>query len=189
MAGYSKTTLIKKLGIKPGMRVYPRGAPEGYPDLIGEMPEGVVVAGQLRGTFDFIHAFYDRASALRQDYGKLKACLAKDGMLWISWPKRSSGVATDLTEDVVRAVGLAAGLVDVKVCAVDHTWSGLKFVYRKADRWRQARFGALADPLASTLASEDMTASRMSRTSSLSVARYSSVKLWKATPWACRRCR
>jgi len=86
------------------------------------------------GSTDFIHFFATRRRQLEQKFAALKKALAKDGMLWISWPKGSSGVATDLNENVVREIGLARGLVDVKVCAIDSVWSGLKFVYRLRDR-------------------------------------------------------
>lgn len=133
-AGYSGTPLAKKLGFKPGFRVRFVGAPAEYANLLGKLPADVTVATATRGTFDLIHLFTKRSADLERQLPKLKAALAKDGMLWISWPKKTSGVATDLTGDVVRETALAGGLVDIKVCAVDETWSGLKFVYRRKDR-------------------------------------------------------
>jgi hypothetical protein len=134
MAGYSATPLVKKLGIKPGARVRFVGAPDGYAALLGPLPEGVQVRQSTRGPLDFIHLFASRRSELERRFAALKGALASDGMLWVSWPKRSSSLPTDLDENLVRRIGLDGGLVDVKVCAVDDDWSGLKFVYRLRDR-------------------------------------------------------
>ena len=134
MAGYSKTPLVKKLGIKPGFRLIILNAPKNYGQTLGELPANVTVADTLVGPFDFIHFFITQREALVNEFPRLKQALAPDGMLWISWPKRSAKVETDLTEDIIRAVGLDNGLVDVKVAAVDEVWSGLKFVYRLKDR-------------------------------------------------------
>ena len=134
MAGYSKRSLIDKLGIKSGQRTAIVGAPAGYERTLGALPDDVVPARRLRGVFDHIQFFTRSRSELGKRFSRLKDCLEKDGMLWISWPKKASKVETDVTEDAVREIGLAAGLVDVKVCAVDDVWSGLKFVYRKEDR-------------------------------------------------------
>jgi len=133
-AGYSGTPLAKKLGFKAGFRVRFVGAPADYPKILGRLPADVTVATATRGTFDLVHLFTKSAADLERQLPRLKAALAKDGMLWISWPKKTAGVATDLTGDVVRRLGLGSGLVDIKVCAVDETWSGLKFVYRRKDR-------------------------------------------------------
>ncbi len=134
-AGYSKTPLIKKLGIKPGQRVRFVNAPKHYAKLIGPLPDDVKVAGpSARGPLDFIHLFTTTESDLGRSFPKLKKLLAKDGTLWVSWPKGGSSIPTDLKEGIVREIGLDAGLVDVKICAVDEDWSGLKFVYRIKDR-------------------------------------------------------
>lgn len=136
--GYSGTPLVKKLGIKPGMAALTLNAPQAYAALIGGWPDGVTVSVSLTAApadgFDFIHYFTTERAALMRDYPDLKAALAKDGMLWVSWPKKASKVPTDVTEDVVRDLALAIGLVDVKVAAVDAVWSGLKIVFRLKDR-------------------------------------------------------
>ena len=133
-AGYSQRSLIDKLGMKPGQRAAVLGAPEGYSATLGPLPAGLELKRALRGSFDFLHQFVSRRSELEARLPKLKAALAKDGALWISWPKKASGVGCDFTEDDVRAMALAIGLVDVKVCAVDAVWSGLKLMYRRKDR-------------------------------------------------------
>jgi hypothetical protein len=136
-AGYSGKPLAEKLGIKAGITVVAIAAPRGYRKLLGTLPPGARVASRAaagRGPCDFIHCFATARRALAARFAALERALAPAGMLWISWPKDSSGVATDLTENVVREIGLATGLVDVKVCAVDATWSGLKFVRRLKER-------------------------------------------------------
>jgi hypothetical protein len=133
-AGYSGTPLPRKLGIKPGARVALLGAPRGFEDTLGELPAGVEVRRAARGTFDVVVAFFKPRADLERRLPALRAALEPAGGLWIAWPKRASGVATDLSEGVVRELGLAAGLVDNKVCAIDHTWSGLRLVYRLRDR-------------------------------------------------------
>jgi len=133
-AGYSGTPLIRKLGMKPGHRVLVIDAPDDYWELLGELPPDVEIRGQrTRARVDFVHIFADSQRGLRR-LRSLKRRIAPDGMIWVSWPKRSSGVATDLDGNVVRGAGLAVGLVDIKVCAVDDTWSGLKFVIPVEDR-------------------------------------------------------
>lgn len=134
MAGYSKTPLVKKLGIKPGFRVIILNAPENYVQTLGELPGDIRIADSLADSFDFIHFFTTRRETLAAEFPQLKQALAPSGILWISWPKRSARVETDLTEDIIRAIGLENALVDVKVAAVDEVWSGLKFVYRLKDR-------------------------------------------------------
>ena len=134
MAGYSGTPLVKKLGIKEGHVVVFPGAPEKFESLLGPLPDGVSVRSRLSGRADVIVFFTRRRAALERRFDALKRALDPDGGLWIAWPKRSSGVETDMTEDVVREVGLPGGLVDNKVCAIDETWSGLRLVYRLADR-------------------------------------------------------
>lgn len=132
-AGYSGTPLHKKLGIKPGDRAWFSGAPSGYADALEQAGE-FEVAKKPGKDLDFLHFFTASRAELNREAPKLRESLKPNGMLWISWPKKSSGVATDLDENIVREIGLKAGLVDVKVCAVDETWSGLKFVYRLKDR-------------------------------------------------------
>ena len=133
-AGYSARSLAEKLGIKPHTRIAVIGAPRGYRGTLGALPPGVAIATTLRGTLPFIQFFIKQRVALESRFPVLTRSLTTDGALWISWPKKASGVATDLTEDGVRAVALAHGLVDVKVCAVDEVWSGLKLVRRLKDR-------------------------------------------------------
>lgn len=133
MAGYSGTPLPRKLGIKPEHRVWLVGAPEGF-ELAG-LPPGVQLHRRAgREPYDVILAFFDEQAALRRRFDGLRERLDKAGGLWIAWPKKSSGVPTDLTENVIRDYGLTTGMVDNKVCAVDETWSGLRFVVRLADR-------------------------------------------------------
>lgn len=134
MAGYSGTPLIKKLGIKTGQRVALLGGPPGYRKALEPLPEKVKWTEQLGENLDFIQLFVITQAELKRRFKEAKECLAGDGSLWISWPKKASGVATDLNENAIRKLGLELGLVDVKVCAVDETWSGLKFVYRLKDR-------------------------------------------------------
>jgi hypothetical protein len=134
MAGYSKRSLVDKLGIKPGASVLILEAPNGYAKTLGPLPKDVTVAKAPKPGLDFIHLFVTKRAELERRFGALQKALAHAGMLWVSWPKKAAGVPTDVTEDVVREVALAKGLVDVKVCAVDDTWSGLKLVRRLKDR-------------------------------------------------------
>jgi hypothetical protein len=134
MAGYSGTPLIQKIGIKPGHRIILRNHPASFVKDLGKLPDGTQTAERLSGNANVIVYFTDRLAELQKDFSRLAAALVADGMLWISWPKKASGRQTDLTEDIVRRVGLGCGLVDVKVCAIDETWSGLKFVIRVKDR-------------------------------------------------------
>jgi hypothetical protein len=134
MAGYSGTPLLKKLGMKPGSSVFIYQAPTEYFDWLSPLPEDVVISKTLKGEFDFIHLFVQNLKSFQQTFIKAKKVLKKDGMLWISWPKKSSKILTDLDENIIREFGLKEGLVDVKVCAVDEVWSGLKFVFRVKDR-------------------------------------------------------
>ena len=131
--GYSDTPLINKLGIKEDFNVLFVNEPVHYLDLLGKLPTGVSrIASDTSA--DFIHFFTKEKKELVAMLPRLKSMLAKNGMLWVSWPKKSSKVSTDISDAVVREVGLAAGLVDTKVCAVDEVWSGLKFMYRTKDR-------------------------------------------------------
>jgi len=138
VAGYSGTPLPKKLGIKEGARVGLSRPPDGFAATLGDLPDGVTARPVGRGTgkLDVIVCFARTVKELAADLAVLPARLDPAGGLWIAWPKKSSGVATDLTEAEVRGRGLATGLVDNKVCAIDDTWSGLRFVVRVADRDR-----------------------------------------------------
>lgn len=133
-AGYSGKPLAQKLGIRPGSRVKPRNAPESYPDLLGPLPEGTMVSARLKPPVDLFHAFVltrvELDKAVRQGFKEIH----QGGMIWISWPKKSSHLPSEVTEDTVREVALPLGLVDVKVCAVDETWSALKLVVRREYR-------------------------------------------------------
>jgi hypothetical protein len=131
MAGYSGTPLPQKLGIKNGMRIIAIGVPENYRKLLGKLPDDVEFSNKPNVGAQFIHFFVARRNDLEKQLPRLRKTLADNGMLWISWPKKSAGVATDMNEDVVRTVALPLGLVDVKVCAVDETWSGLKLMIRR----------------------------------------------------------
>src|SRR5262245_15865907 len=133
MAGYSGTPLIKKLGIKENFNVAIINAPAGYEKTL-ELPSTVIVNSRSKKPLDFVQLFVRSRRELEHSFPQYSAKLNSSAMFWISWPKKSSGVATDLTEDVVRAIGVANGMVDVKVCAVDDVWSGLKFVFRLKDR-------------------------------------------------------
>ena len=134
-AGYSGRPLIKKLGIKGGYRIALLRAPEGYLDLLGELPADVRIDTELaRANYDFVQGFFVWRADYEAEFAALKSAIRKDGMLWISWYKKASRLPTDITEDVVRDVALAGGLVDVKVAAIDARWSGLKLVYRREDR-------------------------------------------------------
>jgi hypothetical protein len=128
-AGYSGTPLVKKLGVKPGMKIALLGTPpDGFEDVLGE---GVGVARRLGGSKDVVILFTKERRELERRVEALKQAIAPDGMVWVAWPKKASKVPTDITEDVVRDVVLPTGLVDVKVCAIDDVWSGLKVVIRK----------------------------------------------------------
>lgn len=134
MAGYSGRSLVDKLGIKPRTRIAIINPPRGFRGTLGMLPEGVTVASNLRGTLPFIHFFVVSRDVLDSRLPALLRALEPAGALWISWPKKASGVPTDITEDVVRAVALPTGLVDVKVAAIDDVWSGLKLVRRLRSR-------------------------------------------------------
>jgi len=119
---------------EPGHRIILRNHPPSFVKDLGKLPEGAESADRLSGKANVIVYFTDRLAELQKNFVRLSAALVPDGMVWIGWPKKASGRPTDLTEDVVRRVGLECGLVDVKVCAIDETWSGLKFVIRVKDR-------------------------------------------------------
>lgn len=133
-AGYSGKPLAQKLGIKSGLRLLILNAPPNYADTLGALPNGIELAETLDGTLDFIQFFTTERADLDARFPDLKRALTPAGMLWISWPKRAAKIPTDLDENIIREIGLAHGLVDVKVAAVDEKWSGLKFVYRTKDR-------------------------------------------------------
>ena len=134
-AGYSGTPLPRKLGIKPGHRVRLVDAPPGFGHVLGELPASVELMGdEAAEGLDLILFFTTSAEALRARFDALAGALVPAGMLWVAWPKKAAKVPTDLTENVIRDLALERGMVDVKVCAIDQTWSGLKLVYRLADR-------------------------------------------------------
>ena len=133
MAGYSSTPLAKKLGIKPGFKMRLINAPDYYFKLFTDFPTDVTIINNS-SKVDLIHYFVKEGKQLQKDINKLKNAIKQNGMIWISWPKKSSKVETDVTEDVVRIIALQNGLVDIKVCAVDETWSGLKLVIPVKDR-------------------------------------------------------
>ena len=134
MPGYSGTPLPKKLGIKNGFRICLVNATAEVRTELREAMSACEVLSAPKGPLDFVMFFTKSRAELSREFSRLAKGLATAGMLWVSWPKKSSGVATDVDENVVREIGLAAGLVDVKVCAVTEIWSGLKFVRRVADR-------------------------------------------------------
>ncbi len=138
MAGYSGTPLPQKIGIKPGHRVSLLSAPLQFQSLLGELPAGAVYVSPSARSVDVIVAFETSRKKLETALPKLASRIVPDGTVWIAWPKKTSGVATDLSENPVRDIALPLGLVDVKVCAIDETWSGLKFVIRKENRGRAA---------------------------------------------------
>jgi hypothetical protein len=129
---------VQKLGIKPGFRIFAAGAPAAYGDIVGTLPARVTVVARLSGAVDMVHVFATEAAALGSRLAAYRDATLPDGMVWVSWPKKSSGVPTDLTDQVVREAGLRHGLVDIKVCAIDDTWSGLKFVIPRDQRNRRA---------------------------------------------------
>jgi hypothetical protein len=133
-AGYSGTPLFKKLGMKSGMRVTVSGAPDNYRELLRGLPPDVELSDAASGTADMIHTFATRRAQLASQLPRLIEGIQQNGTIWVSWPKKSSAVPTDITEDVIREVALPLGLVDVKVCAIDSVWSGLKLVIRKSNR-------------------------------------------------------
>ncbi len=133
-AGYSGTPLPQKLGIKPNYRVALLNAPADVKSALRDALKSCEITRDGRGPLDFIHLFVKSKAELEKQFARLSRQLAPTGMLWVSWPKKASGVVSDLDENEVRKIGLMAGLVDVKVCAVSEVWSGLKFVIRKQDR-------------------------------------------------------
>jgi hypothetical protein len=134
MAGYSGTPLARKLGVAEGSRLALVHAPGPIPELDETLPDGVDVVSRLRTPVDVVLAFYLRRTALEREFTRLSGMIQPAGGLWIAWPKRAARMDTDLDENIVRDIGLASGLVDNKVCAIDATWSGLRFVVRLRDR-------------------------------------------------------
>ncbi len=134
MSGYSGTPLAKKLGLREGSRLFARAAPEHYAALLAPLPPGACLVAHLDKSTDVIHVFAVRRAALSEALRSALKAMRPDAAIWVSWPKKASGVATDITEDVIREVALPMTLVDIKVCAVDEVWSGLKLVIRKAAR-------------------------------------------------------
>jgi hypothetical protein len=135
MAGYSATPLWRKLGYRPGIRAWVAGAPGGYRRLLC-LPGGVDVSWMRRPErgMGFVHVFASGSASLGRALGGLRRMIAPDGVVWVSWPKKASGVPTDITENRIREIALPMGFVDIKVCAVDETWSGLKLMVRRTER-------------------------------------------------------
>ncbi len=134
MAGYSGTPLAKKLGIKPGSSVFTDGAPKPYQQLLAPAPADVTVQSALDSSTDIVHLFAISKAKLAEALRTVLRHLRPDAAIWVSWPKKASRVPTDITEDTIRELALPLGLVDIKVCAVDEVWSGLKLVIRKENR-------------------------------------------------------
>ena len=134
MAGYSGTPLAKKLGIKEGHTVVLVRAPAGFDDQLEGLPDGVAVRTRLQGHADVVVSFHTERADLEKRLPKVLDVMERDGGWWVAWPKKASGVKTDITEDTVREVALPLGLVDNKVCAIDDTWSGLRVVWRRENR-------------------------------------------------------
>ncbi len=131
MAGYSGTPLAKKLGIKEGSRVCAKDAPENYTALLEPLPPGVAFDNTVTSGTDIVHLFCSNKAVLQKELHGLRQRIKPDGIVWVSWPKKAVKVPTDVSEDSIRELALPIGFVDVKVCAVDETWSGLKLVIRK----------------------------------------------------------
>jgi hypothetical protein len=136
--GYSGTPLARKLGITEGRTILLSGAPKNYLQLVAPLPERVKIVSRLTGDTDIVHVFATSKRELAKSLQMLRSKLRQDGVVWVSWPKKAAKVPTDITEDTIREVVLPIGFVDVKVCAVDEQWSGLKLVIRKELRTRTA---------------------------------------------------
>jgi hypothetical protein len=139
VAGYSGKPVVQKLGIKPGFCIFAAGLPSAYETIVGALPDDVTVVARLKAPLDMVHLFATEAKGLAAKLRTYRAAIEPDGMIWVSWPKKASGVATDLTENVLRDTALPLGLVDIKVCAVDDIWSGLKFVIPKDQRAKRLK--------------------------------------------------
>lgn len=137
-AGYSGTPLAKKLGIKDGTRMFVSGAPDDYLQMLCPLPEGVAIGSRLTDRTDLIHIFVTKEALLKRSLRSALARMRPDAAIWVSWPKKTAQqkmkLKSNITEDVIRDVALPLGLVDIKVCAVDETWSGLKLVIRRENR-------------------------------------------------------
>ena len=131
MAGYSATPLVKKLGIKPGEVLYVKNSPMDYVQLCSGLPPGTKLAKRFAGKPRFVHMFTASRDELATELAKYRQRIAQDGTIWVSWPKKSSKLPSTVSEDTVREIALALGLVDIKVCAIDDVWSGLKLMIRK----------------------------------------------------------
>lgn len=146
MAGYSGTPLVRKLGIQEGSKLFLAGAPENYLEWVAPLPKAVTISPRMSSAVTLAHFFCTEKSQLRKllraSLGKLKP----NGVIWVSWPKKASKVTTDITEDTIREIALPMGLVDIKVCAIDDVWSGLKLVLRKENRKPVAVSRARAKP-------------------------------------------
>lgn len=138
-AGYSGSPLAKKLGLKPPLRLLVEGAPPGYREWLGELPAGVALVARAPKPLAAAHVFVEDRAALAKRLASLRRELEPAGFVWVSWPKKSSKVPTDVTEDAIRALALPLGFVDVKVCAVSEVWSGLKLVIRVSERGAKGR--------------------------------------------------
>lgn len=134
MIGYSGTALVKKLGIKEAFTLFVKNPPQNYLQLLEPLPQNVKIASRLSADLDMIHLFTPKKIDLSSHIKLYMTKIKQDGMIWISWPKKSAKTSTDITEDVIREIILPVGLVDIKVCAIDEIWSGLKLVIRKENR-------------------------------------------------------
>jgi hypothetical protein len=139
MAGVSGKPLSQKLGLKPGFCIFVDGTPSDYRGIVGELPDGVKIVTRPKAPLDLAHLFATEAKGLAGKLRKYRDAIAPDGMILVSWPRKSSGVPTDLSDVVVRDTALPLGLVDVKVCAIDEVWSALKFVIPMAERGKRSR--------------------------------------------------
>jgi Protein of unknown function (DUF3052) len=133
-SGYSGTPLAKKLGIRAGARLFLQAAPPNYPQLIAPLPPGVQTVRRIDARTDVVHLFASARARLERSLRNARRAMRDDAAIWVSWPKKASGVASDISEDVVRELAFPLGLVDIKVCAVDDTWSGLKLMVRRSER-------------------------------------------------------
>lgn len=136
MAGSSGKPLVQKLGIQPGFCIFAIGAPTAYNQIVGPLPAKVKIVTRSNAAVDMVHLFATEVAGLDRKLRMARAAIAPDGVIWTSWPKKASGVPTDLTDRLVRDTALPLGLVDIKVCAIDATWSGLKFVIPREQRVR-----------------------------------------------------
>jgi hypothetical protein len=138
MADYTDIPLVQKLGIKEGTRLCTVNAPNDFRNVLGELPLAVEWANRLRPPLDIVVAFCDRRSSLVTNWPSLVAAITPEGAIWIAWPKKASGIVTDITDDIVREEILRRGWVDNKVCAIDNTWTALRFVIRRPERKKRS---------------------------------------------------